>query len=91
MSRLLCAVYRSRRNPETYLFVDHTEGFARVPAELQQQFGTPERAMTFALHPGRKLARADAADVLRAIAERGYYLQLPPLPVAAGHAGAASC
>lgn len=91
MSRLLCAVYRSRRNPETYLFVDHQEGFSRVPAELQQQFGTPERAMTFALHPGRKLARADAADVLQSIAERGYYLQLPPLPGALDRDGGAVC
>ena len=80
MSRLLCAVYRSRRNPDTYLFVEHHEGFSRVPAELQQTFGVPERAMTFALHPGRTLARADAGEVLRAIAERGYYLQLPPVP-----------
>lgn len=91
MSRMVCAVYRSRRNPETYLFVDHQEGFARVPDALQQQFGVAERAMTFALHPERKLARADATEVLQAIAERGYYLQLPPVPGVEPGGGAATC
>lgn len=80
MSRRLCAVFRSRRNADTYLYVDHQEGFARVPEALMRELGGTERAMTLALHPGRKLARADVAEVLRAIEERGFYLQLPPLP-----------
>ena len=53
MSRLLCAVFRSRRNPDTYLFVDHQDGFARVPEALLREFGgaemllmTPEGVMT---------------------------------------------
>ena len=78
MSRLLCAVFRSRRNADTYLFVDHQEGFARVPESLLREFGAAERAMTLALTPERRLARADAADVLRCIRENGFYLQLPP-------------
>ncbi len=78
MSRLLCAVFRSRRNADTYLFVDHQEGFARVPEPLLREFGAAERAMTLALTPERHLARADAADVLRCIRENGFYLQLPP-------------
>lgn len=84
MSRLLCAVFRSRRNPETYLFVDHQEGFARVPEGLLKEFGVAERAMTLALTPERKLARADATEVLRAINEQGFYLQLPPVIGRAG-------
>jgi hypothetical protein len=88
---MVCAVYRSRRSPETYLFVDHHEGFARVPDALQQEFGVAERAMTFALHPARKLARADAAEVLRAIAERGYYLQLPPVAGVEPGKGSVTC
>ncbi len=80
MSRMICAVFRSRRNPDTYLFVDHQEGFARVPEALLLQLGGTERAMTFALTPERKLARSDAADVLRAIEHNGFYLQLPPHP-----------
>ena len=79
MSRLLCAVFRSRRSPDTYLFVDHQEGFSRVPEALMREFGGAERAMTLALTPERRLARADAADVLRCIRENGFYLQLPPV------------
>ena len=78
MSRLLCAVFRSRRNSDTYLMVDHQEGFARVPEALLKEFGGAERAMTFALTPERRLARAQADEVLRAIRENGFYLQLPP-------------
>ncbi len=80
MSRLLCAVFRSRRNPDTYLFVDHQEGFARVPEALLHEFGGAERAMTFALTPDKRLARASAVDVIRAISQNGFYLQLPPPP-----------
>jgi hypothetical protein len=32
------------------------------------------------LTPERRLARTSAAEVLRAIREQGYYLQMPPLP-----------
>ena len=80
MSRLLCAVFRSRRNPDTYLFVDHQEGFARVPEALLREFGGAERAMTLALTPERRLARASAVDVIRAISDDGFYLQMPPPP-----------
>jgi uncharacterized protein YcgL (UPF0745 family) len=71
-------VFRSRRNPDTYLFVDHAEGFARVPQELLDRMGGTERAMTLVLEPGRKLARATAAEVLGAIDSQGFFLQLPP-------------
>ncbi|HQY69108.1 MAG TPA: YcgL domain-containing protein [Pseudomonadales bacterium] len=76
----ICAVYRSRRNPDTYLYVDHHEGLSRVPEALQRELGGTERAMTLVLTPQRRLARTSAAEVLRAIREQGYYLQMPPLP-----------
>lgn len=91
MKRMVCAVHRARRNADTYLYVDHGEGFARVPDELLRALGGTERAMTIALHPGRKLARARAEDVLRAIAEQGYYLQLPPADGVAVVARAPTC
>jgi Uncharacterized protein conserved in bacteria len=75
---LLCTVYGSRREPEMYLYVSRLEGLSRVPEELLARFGTPREVLTLKLHPERKLARAKAPDVLAAIDERGYYLQLPP-------------
>ncbi|MBP6383042.1 MAG: YcgL domain-containing protein [Pseudomonadales bacterium] len=80
--KTICAVYRSRRNPDTYLYVDHHEGLSRVPEALARELGGTERAMTLVLTPGRRLARTTATEVLRAIREQGYYLQMPPLPEA---------
>lgn len=73
----VCAIYRSSKTEGMYLYVDKREGLARVPEALLQRFGAPQPAMTLLLHPGRKLARADVGRVLEAIAEQGFYLQLP--------------
>ena len=37
--KTICAVYRSRRNPDTYLYVDHHEGLSRVPEALARELG----------------------------------------------------
>lgn len=74
----LVQVFRSSRREGTYLFVDLKEGLARVPEALLLQFGRPEPALRLNLTPERKLAQADAPTVLEAIAERGFYLQVPP-------------
>ncbi len=79
-TKTLCTIYRSPRREGMYLYVEKSEDTARVPEALLKQFGTPERAMTLALYPGRKLAQADAGKVLQAIAEQGFYLQMPPQP-----------
>lgn len=75
---LLCEVFSSPRRAHTYLYVDRGEGTERVPEELLQGFGEPQSVLTLKLHAGRKLASADAARVLHAIGEQGYYLQVPP-------------
>jgi uncharacterized protein YcgL (UPF0745 family) len=75
---LLCTIYKGNREPELYLYVDRVDGLTRVPEELLNRFGNLSEIMTIKLTPQRKLARASAAQVLAAIAEKGYYLQLPP-------------
>ena len=74
----LCEVFRSPRREGMYLYVDRAEGMARVPEALLQAFGTPQSALILKLETSRRLARADAAEVLAAVAEQGYYLQMPP-------------
>jgi hypothetical protein len=74
----LCQVFRSPRKEEMYLYVDKARGLVDVPEVLMTQFGEPEAVMTLVLHPQRKLARADTAEVLADIAEKGFYLQMPP-------------
>ncbi len=74
-----CWVYRGGLRQDTYLFVPGPEAFERVPAALLRGLGRLELAMELELYPGRILARADAAEVLAALGDRGYYLQLPPV------------
>ncbi len=74
----LCKIFRSKRHEGMYLYVDAGEGLGRVPEALLQRFGAPVEAMTLLLTPGKRLARADASEVMRHLADNGYYLQLPP-------------
>jgi len=77
----LLQVFRSSRREGHYLFVDLAEGLERVPEALLLQFGRPEPALRLNLIRERRLAAADAGAVLDAIAEKGFYLQLPPQAV----------
>jgi uncharacterized protein YcgL (UPF0745 family) len=75
---LLCQIYKSPRKAEMYLYMEHGKEFEAVPASLMHQFGEPQPVMLVKLEADRKLARADVKLVLQAIAEQGYYLQMPP-------------
>lgn len=74
----LCTIYKTRKHPDLYLFVRQQDDLTLVPEALLAHFGTPEKVTTLALTRTRKLAQANAAEVLAALDERGYYLQLPP-------------
>jgi uncharacterized protein YcgL (UPF0745 family) len=74
----ICSIYRSAKVEGMYLYVDKAEGLKRVPEPLLQRFGKAELAMTLLIHAERKLARADAVQILQAIAQSGFFLQLPP-------------
>ncbi len=78
MSPLLCQVYRSSRKDGVYLYLPKSSSFSSLPEGLQELFGQPQPALTLLLTPERKLAQANAAKVLAAIAENGFYLQMPP-------------
>jgi uncharacterized protein len=72
-------IYRSARRQNMYLYVDAAEDLARVPEALLQQFGRQIQVMDLLLTPERRLARADAAVVLKNIDDAGFYLQMPPV------------
>jgi hypothetical protein len=63
-----------------YLYVDKAEGLERIPELLLRQFGEPEAVMLVHLDGKRRLARADADEVVKKIREQGFYLQMPPGP-----------
>lgn len=78
MSLLLLAVYKSSKKDEMYLYVPKADGLSRVPAALLQIFGTPQHVMDMPHKEGRELARVSSEKLRTEIAEKGFYLQLPP-------------
>lgn len=76
--KLLCQIFRSSRKDEMYLYVDKRQGLAEVPKALLERFGKPISVMTLVLTEEKTLARAKTADVMAAIREKGFYLQMPP-------------
>ena len=81
ISIMLCAVYKSIRKSQTYLFIAKRDDFTSVPDALLTQFGPPQLVSLLNLQEKTKLALADPANVRSAIKKNGYYLQLPPPPV----------
>lgn len=73
-----CVIYKGPSRPDTYLFIESSEDYSRVPAGLLAQLGTLEEVMTLELTPERRLARVDVAVLMRALRDDGFYLQLPP-------------
>lgn len=76
--KMLCEVFRSSRKDEMYLYVDKQRGLSDVPEPLLERFGTPLSALTLILTPEKQLARISAAEIMSAITEKGFYLQMPP-------------
>lgn len=79
---MICQVYRSPKRDEMYLYLPADADPTELPEALLQQFGRPEPALRVQITPDRKLARADAGQVLAAIREQGFFLQMPPNPLA---------
>jgi len=75
---MLCAVYKSIRKSQTYLFIAKRDDFEPVPDPLLTQFGPPQLVSLFNIKPDTQLAMAESNRVLEAIEKDGYFLQLPP-------------
>ncbi|MEX0584437.1 MAG: YcgL domain-containing protein [Natronospirillum sp.] len=78
-AKQLVSIYKSPRKMETYLYVDRAQGLTKLPEGLLEQFGRPQLVTHLLLTKDRKLARTTAEKVLAQIAEKGYYLQMPPV------------
>ncbi|MFO1421808.1 MAG: YcgL domain-containing protein [Candidatus Competibacteraceae bacterium] len=72
-----CAIYKSRRKQDTYLYLATKDDFSNIPDALLKLLGEPVHIMDLELRPDRKLAREDTAEVLRNLRERGWHLQMP--------------
>lgn len=70
-------IYRSTRRELTYLYVPATTLPETLPGAVTG-LGPWERTLALSLTPDRRLAQADAAAVLAALARDGFYVQFPP-------------
>ncbi|WP_143872147.1 YcgL domain-containing protein [Catenovulum sediminis] len=75
---MLCAVYRSHKKADTYLYVTKRDDFSRVPEPLMASFGQPIFVLMCNLDKRDKLGTADLKKVRADLTEHGFYLQLPP-------------
>lgn len=73
-----CAIYRSTKKADTYLYIEKQDDFSRLPDTLRQLLGELVFVMTLELEPERRLAQADVEQVRAQLRLQGYYLQLPP-------------
>lgn len=73
-----CVIYRCAKQAEMYLYVHVDQALDELPAALSQRVGALTEVMRFSLDPRRKLARVDVNNVIKALGEQGFYLQMPP-------------
>jgi len=71
------SVFRSSKKPDTYLFVKRGQVWKELPESLQGIFGSPVHSMDLIMTPERKLARTSGKQVLEAIDDKGFLLQMP--------------
>lgn len=74
----ICSIYRCSKKEGMYIYLDKEAGLESIPDALVKQLGETELAMTLLITEDKKLARGNAVEVLAAIKEQGFYLQMPP-------------
>jgi uncharacterized protein YcgL (UPF0745 family) len=79
-------IFKGHKKEEMYLYVEQKNGLKSVPDDLLATFGQTESVMVLLLTKDKKLARVTASDILAAIEDQGYFLQMPPPPEALAEA-----
>lgn len=78
MKRKFIRVYKTAKREQLYLYVDRQADLSQVPEALLEQFGKPIVAMEILVDDNKRLAKLSGGTLLAEIAEKGFYLQLPP-------------
>ena len=73
-----CAIYKSTKKEFTYIYLCQKDKFDDIPELLSKTLGELEFIMQLDLFPEKKLAQANAVDVIKQLTDQGFYLQLPP-------------
>ena len=71
---MICAVYRSKNRPNTYLFLDKKDDFSVLPKELQQIFGKPELVMVLTDDKLGKMLPISRESLVQEILVNRYWL-----------------
>ena len=79
-------IFKGHKKEEMYLYVEQKNGLKSVPDDLLATFGQTESVMVLLLTKDKKLARVTPSDILDAIEDQGYFLQMPPPPEALAEA-----
>jgi len=77
MKEIECAVYKSSKKDEMYVFIPTKTPLSELPEELLKVLGQAEMVMTLNLTPEKKMARGTADIVMKSIEEKGFHLQMP--------------
>ena len=75
---MMCTIYKSKKKPDTYLYVPFGHSFEELPETLVTLWGEPELVMHIDLNQREKLALVDILEVKSKLEAEGYYLQMPP-------------
>ncbi|MCM0611852.1 YcgL domain-containing protein [Marinobacter sediminum] len=75
--REFVSVFRSSKKNDTYLFVRRGQNWQELPESLTVIFGEPVHSMDLILTPDRKLARTNGRQILDALEEKDFFLQMP--------------
>lgn len=77
---MLCAIYKSPKKADTYLYIPGRDKFEDVPAALLDTFGKPIFVTLLALNKKPKVAGKPSKELQDILTSKGFYLQLPPKP-----------
>ena len=76
--KIKCEVYRCVKKADTYLYLKNGMDLENLPIELSGLLGELTPFLKLELSESSKLARVETNDVMLALTDQGYYLQLPP-------------
>ncbi|WP_166268415.1 YcgL domain-containing protein [Marinobacter caseinilyticus] len=77
IERQFVSVYRSSKSNDTYVYIKRGKAWTELPDTLKLAFGQPVHTMDLLLDRERKLSRSTGEQVLTAIEDQGFFLQMP--------------
>lgn len=76
-----CTVYGCAKQDEMYIYIRDGFDIAELPEGLDKLAGELREVMALSLTPERKLARVEVSEVIAALNEQGFFIQMPPGPL----------